>query len=383
MECANILHYPSFNYLMFSSEVGMMYHAPSKCSRQVLSSYVPSSLSLPNFSSPQRYHLTCSRIAKNAMALSERFNSTDQMAELSLIFNNTVGHLEWLHPRAQRLRACFHSALSSGNANMGFLCATQSIFFSILSGEKELNSLLKEIDYYLHLLETYKSEVSKKYMLCARETVSILIDKGEANSIEAKEYHGHWNVSDPGDKFLDTFYCHQVLRNFWLGYDERCRHFAYKGFARIRQGSYLYHIIRFYYGLNLLEMLKKKSIISKHREVVEVIESMKDAVTHANANNRNKLELLEAELHGLDARHNKAEALYDASIASAKRSKFIHEQGLACERAGLYYKKMGSMQNALAYFQQAHACYKDWGSIVRAEVIQRELDCFNSNDNNL
>ena len=315
------------------------------------------------------------------MALSERFNSPDQMAELSLIFNNTVGQFEWIHPVAQRLRACFHSALSSGNASMGFLCAATSINYSVLSGEKELNSLLKEIDYYLHLLETYKSEVSKKYMLCARETVSILIDKGEATSIVAKESHG--DVSDPGNKFVDTYYCHQVLRNFWLGYDERSRHFAQKGFATIKQGSYLLCIMKFYHGLNLLGMLKKKSILAKRREVVEIIRYMKDAVTHADANIRNKLELLQAELHVLDARHNKAVTLYNASIASAKRSKFIHEQGLACERAGLYHKKMGNVQNALTSFQQAHSCYKEWGSIVRAQFIQREMDHFNSNGNNL
>ncbi len=274
------------------------------------------------------------------MALSERFNSTDQMAELSLNFMNSVGHLEWFHPGAQRLRVCFHSALSSGNANMGFFCAVQSINFSILSGEKELNSLLKEIDYYLHLLETYKSEVSKKYMLCSRETVSMLIDKGEAtnNSIEAKDYHG--DVSDPGNKFLDTFYCHQVLLNFWLGYDERCRHFAQKGLARIPQGTYMYHFIKFYYGLSLLEMLKKKHSAARQNEVEEMIKSMKDAVIHADVNIRNKLELLQAELHGLGTRHYDFEALFHASIASAKRSKFVHEQGLACERAGMYYRKM-------------------------------------------
>ncbi len=336
------------------------------------------------------YHFTRSRIAKNAMALSERFQSTDQMAELSLIFHNTVGYLEWFHPGAQRLRVCFHSALSSGNANMGFLCAAQSINFSILSGEKELNSLLKEIDYYLHLLETYKSEVSRKYLLCARETVSILIDKGEAtnNGIEAKDYTSHLDMSDPGNKFLDTFYCHQVMRNFWLGYDERCRHFAQKGFARIRQGMYLqglylYLIIKFYYGLNLLEMLKKKHIAARQNELEEIIESMKDAVKLADVNIRNKLELLQAELHGLGSSHVRAAALYNASIASAKKSKFIHEQGLACERAGFYYKKMGRDQNALDYFRQAHTCYKEWGSTVKTAAIERKLDSFNSNGYNL
>ena len=193
---------------------------------------------------------------------------------------------------------------------------------------------------------------------------------------EAKENLG--DVTDPGNKFVATFYCQQVLRNFWLGYGERCRHFAKKGFARIPQGKYFFHIIKFYYGLSLLEMLKKKLNYVRFKEVEEIIESMKVAVKHADSNIRNKLELLQAELHGLGARHNEAVALYNAAIASAKKSKFIHEQGLACERAGLYYKKMGFARDALVHFQQAHACYKEWGSSVKVGAIQRELDGFNS-----
>jgi tetratricopeptide (TPR) repeat protein len=298
------------------------------------------------------------------------------MAQLNLNFTNAVGHLEWFHAGAQRLRVCFDSALSSGNAEMGFFCALQLVNRSILSGEKELTSLLKEIDYYLHLLETYKSEVSKNYLLSSRETVSMLIDKGEATSIEAKENLG--DANDPGNKFMETFYYQQVLRNFWLGYGERCRHFAKKGFARIPQGKYFSYIIKFYYGLSLLDMTKKKLNSARQKEVEEIIESMKVAVEHADSNIRNKLELLQAELHGLGARHNEAVALYNAAIASAKKSKFIHEQGLACERAGLYYKKMGCARDALVHFQQAHACYKEWGSSVKVGAIQRELDGFNS-----
>ena len=302
------------------------------------------------------------------------------MAQLRLIFTNAVGHLEWFHAGVQRLRVCFDSALSSGNAEMGFFCALQLVIFSILSGEKELTSLLKDIDYYLHLLETYKSEISKKYLLSYRETVSMLIDKGEATSIEAKENLG--DANDPGNKFMETFYYQQVLRNFWLGYGERCRHFAQKGFARIPQGRYFSHIIKFYYGLSLLDMTKKKLNYVKYKEVEEIIESLQVAVEHADSNIRNKLELLQAELHGCGARHSKAVTLYNAAIASAKESKFIHEQGLACERAGLYYKKMGFARDAFVHFQQAHACYKEWGSSVKVGAIQRELDGFNSIDNN-
>lgn len=48
--------------------------------------------------------------------------------------------------------------------------------------------------------------------------------------------------------------------------------------------------------------------------------------------------------------------LYNAVVASAKNSKSIHKQGLACESAG-FTMKDGRCTNALVYFQQAHVCY--------------------------
>lgn len=49
----------------------------------------------------------------------------------------------------------FVSGLSSGDANTAFFCAAYGIHFSVISGGKDLASLLKEIDYYIHLLKTY------------------------------------------------------------------------------------------------------------------------------------------------------------------------------------------------------------------------------------
>lgn len=308
------------------------------------------------------------------MALSKKFNISDQLAEHQLIFYHTVGHFECFHKSVQRLRGAFESALSSGNANMGFLCAMQSLTFSIISGERELTLLLKDIDYHLHLLQTYKSETTRRWLLDCRETVSLLIDKGEATIIEATECSG------AGDDTLDLemFYFNRAFQSFWLGFRERCYHFTQKCCVLFPPPGRLYGAqIRFYHGLNLIDMLRKKSNSPRRKEVDEVIALMKIAVSHADSNFRNKLELLEAEKHGLDARHSQAVKLYDAAIASAKSSKFIHEQGLACEKAGFYYKKIRDIRNALDYFQQARACYEEWGSKVKVEAIQREMDGLN------
>ena len=122
-------------------------------------------------------------------------------------------------------------------------------------------------------------------------------------------------------------------------------------------------------------MRKKKANLPQTRVVEGIIASMKVAASHAEANFKNKLELLEAERYGLTAYHDSALALhaYDAAIASAQKAGFIHEQGLACEKAGFYSKRTKDNDKALSYFNQALECYTKWGSSVKVEFIRKEL----------
>ncbi len=101
---------------------------------------------------------------------------------------------------------------------------------------------------------------------------------------------------------------------------------------------------------------------------------MRNAATNSDWNFTNKLYLLEAEQQSLCYNHPQAKASYDASIASAKKSGFIHEQGLASEKAGFYYKRTGDVQKASEYFNQARQCYEEWGSSLKVDFIQKELN---------
>ena len=164
------------------------------------------------------FHLSLFRsyIAKNALSLLERFDVGGD--QISGVFMNFYGRIAWHYEPFQvcgdNLRRGFESGLSSGS-NLGFHCAFHVIKTAIISGEK-LDSLLKEIDYYLHLLKTYKSELMKNALLISRETVSALIDKGEATSIEAKVFN---NSSQ------EPVFFHQAYRAFWSGYTVRCHHY--------------------------------------------------------------------------------------------------------------------------------------------------------------
>ena len=122
--------------------------------------------------------------------------------------------------------------------------------------------------------------------------------------------------------------------------------------------------------------MKKRKHVNISREALQLaIAAMKDAAANSDWNFTNKLRLLEAEQKSMTKNHGRAIDLYDASIESAKRSGFVHEQGLACEKAGFYFKnKNGDSEKALEYFKQARACYEEWGSSVKVNLIQSEID---------
>ena len=326
----------------------------------------------------------------------------DRSKDKALLLYMGAGHLEPYLSGSNQLRRCFASSLSLGDFNAAFFCAAHAVQFSIISAEKDLTSLLKEIDYYLLLLETYKSELAKKFILCYRETVATLIDKGETTGIDAKISYADVCDLGPRNKLQELFHFHSVFRYYWLGYTERCHHYIQESLAIAKKDSFFIVIIKFYQGketqklcsferlfhqelsntlpfiaagLTLLDMIKKKKNYSKTVEIDKIIASIKVAASHAETNFRNRLELLEAERYGLAANHESIVALhaYNKSIISSQKAGFLHEQGLACEKAGLYCKRMKDNENSLAYFNQALDCYEKWGSSVKVEFIRKEL----------
>jgi hypothetical protein len=310
-------------------------------------------------------------------------------------------HFEPFQVCADKTRRAFEIALSSGHVDIAFDCSFHVVRYAIFSGEN-LRSLLKEIDYYLHLLVTYNSEVARNYLLTFRETVSLLIDNGQATRIGAKACYG--DINDPGNKMRESYFFHKAIQCYWLGHTERCQYYSEKcmpilgplgqlntclNFIMVRKQMLLLrrarkhisppilvssHLSRHFSGLNSLDIITRKNSRKSREGVRLALTAMKSAADNSDWNFTNKLRLLEAEQQSLTKHHCRAIPLYDASIASAKRTGFIHEQGLACEKAGFYCKREENNEKAVEYFNQARVCYEEWGSSMKVEFIQKELD---------
>mmetsp|Transcript_24478 Transcript_24478/g.39842 ORF Transcript_24478/g.39842 Transcript_24478/m.39842 type:complete len:240 (+) Transcript_24478:1081-1800(+) len=237
-----------------------------------------------------------------------------------------------------------------------------------MAAGKHLPSLLKTVEHLLDVAKSHGNMMAILHLKLYLDTISILIGKGSSD---------YAKVQDAALKFPASLY-HQAFRAFWIGHSERCHHlFERYGEATKNQSWGSKHQINFhllYHGLNSLQIIRRTSVQKTKACPGNSLDALKISAGCSHWNFRNKVHLMEAEIFSYEGKHKEAKASYDAAIASAKCVSFVHEQGLACERAGFHYKKIGDKKNACNFFNQAKQCYTEWGSQMKVDSITRRLD---------
>src|SRR5438874_3431606 len=87
-------------------------------------------------------------------------------------------------------------------------------------------------------------------------------------------------------------------------------------------------------------------------------------------NFENRAALVGAEIARIEGRELEAERLYEKAIQSARANGFVHNEGIAYERASAFYRARGFDQFAEFYLRNARYCYLSWG----ADGKVRQLD---------
>lgn len=59
-----------------------------------------------------------------------------------------------------------------------------------------------------------------------------------------------------------------------------------------------------------------------------------------------------------------AEEKYQAAIESARRHRFVHEEGLANELFADFLTSCGKTDQAKLFLTRARACYETWGAVA-------------------
>ncbi|KAL7430231.1 hypothetical protein ACHAXH_004516 [Discostella pseudostelligera] len=106
------------------------------------------------------------------------------------------------------------------------------------------------------------------------------------------------------------------------------------------------------------------------------LSKMKEWLRHSDWNFKSKLLLMQAEYYKVMKDVNKAAICYEASISTAMEHKFIHEEAMGNELAGIFHLELGSRQRSYSYLKQSMVCYQKWG----APAIVRRIEAMIANE---
>ncbi|MBN1662462.1 MAG: diguanylate cyclase, partial [Deltaproteobacteria bacterium] len=97
-------------------------------------------------------------------------------------------------------------------------------------------------------------------------------------------------------------------------------------------------------------------------------------------NFQHKFDLVEAETAGIEGRLWEALGLYHKAIDGARRNKYIQEEALACERAGIFFRDAGLEEEARTFITRAYQCYVHWGSKTQMKIMEDRYPSFISKE---
>lgn len=313
------------------------------------------------------------RIGKMAVKTMNRFNVVADSASLVYmsVYSTVATLVEPFQACADMLHRGYELALTKGDSVMAAVNLSQMVP-QLLFGGTNLKFLKQEVISQLNRENQNSQKAFTPYLLIFQDTLSVLVGDQKALSptMEADLIDKRSNTV-PLD-YLDCLSHLRVISSYWLGQYERAKHYAEK---KIGKGRVQFRIItsEFYYGLSLIGMFRRKHKNALVRRVKKSLTIVKDAAKNSQWNFENKAFLLKAELASISDKDEDAVDMYEKAIEGAKRSKFIHEEGLACELAGFYHSRSGNKVNALRYFYQARMCYGEWGSQMKVEFIDKQI----------
>ena len=268
--------------------------------------------------------------------------------------------------------------MSRGDSAIASYNGILAIRFGMFGGEN-LPSLLEESDSIIEQMARFDQKVGKRFIGIYREVIVTLIGNG-ANpftTIQNEETAGE------SSKYDKEFSINRALQSYWSGHTTRCSHYVDKLLAMKVLGSRNRIYILFFGALNAFRGVKSKrngngSSKTKFPKVrkmnKEATELLKTVSKTCPPNFANKLRLLEAEFYSFEQKNEAAKSAYEAAISLSQSNKFIHEQGLSAELAGIHFQRIGDNETAVRYFNEAKECYEKWGSQMKVGFITGLLE---------
>ena len=318
-------------------------------------------------------------LAKFTLELLNRRKETLYLPRVFVsIYSGIYPLLEPLQESAKQLRHGYQVGIKMGDADWGIFSGYCFVSIAARAGEdlqvlhnevKQLQSHAMAFNHELTMAVGHLVQVLSN--LCDESTPdpTIIMPEVPTQEIDSDEPpEGMPDFVHLGQIYLFRLFLSYLFGNFSQAFDVVKARESFVDKIPVR-----YAIVAdetFYTGLVAVAMAKEKEDKKLMDQARACLDKMKSYATQCCHNFEHKQRLLEAEIAVFDCKYDVAASLYDDSIRLAGENGFVHEQGLAHEKAGSFYFGL-NRSKSMEHFECAKKCFLQWGSPRKVRDLEQ------------
>ena len=231
---------------------------------------------------------------------------------------------------------------------------------------RQMQPLLAMINYHLSILKLIGCNIDSQQQ--PNKPLFHLLGKNEIDSEDGLLQHALSNqLAGPAQ----NCYFDRLMLAFFFGNYSEAVQYAEK-YSKCHQSPRIADLFaKFYQGVSAFRLTRLGDDKAEEWKGVgnNAISQYQTWIKYSEWNWENKLLLLEAELHACEGELEMAKSKFIASIDSARRHRFVHEEGLASELLGIFLEESGEVEESKRQFAHARSCYQKWGAFALADRL--------------
>lgn len=281
------------------------------------------------------------------------------------------------------LERAYDVGIAGGDNEYAFVCKHLASFISPFLGGK-LDLAADKCRKHLLLMAEYKRGITWSTKIVLQATLNLLGHSDNPTELEGECIS---NQEDLAKSIVEN-HLHGVTQNYffirmWLAYLFRRDDLAAQMATRCRTFRLKPEILvdtTFYVGLIAVRRVNGKrqgepDDIDWRSIALESKEKLKNLAQLCPWNFAHKDRLLGAEIaYKLEEDLELAALAYDQAISLAGEHRFLHEEALACELAGLFHAEEVRPALAADYLERARKHYGEWGALAKVDDLERQRD---------
>ena len=260
-----------------------------------------------------------------------------------------------------------------------------SIITSFLAGVS-LDKVKANSEDFVVIMESQKNRALIGYAILLHHQPRVLKEGLIALDLDAKtpgniptEKEALERFSDPA--FLSSYKIHQLVRSYLFHRLDELQsldivHISDDIERNKHQLCPLFLFGIFFEGLASFLLARQTTRDSERLRWIEkgenVLTKVRSWSEHSSWNWEDKMVLLEAEkMYTVMGNFDQAASLYERAIRLAHEHKFINDEAIACELAGIFFCEQGIHDmKAEALLLHSVRCYKTWGALAVARRVE-------------